>query len=304
MHELKYIRKIDEKKNIFGDDIAYIEKWDFSRANINDESRVECITKIASICYNNPKAVGRESLYNRLKAESLGLPSSSFEFVPVLMRRDTYRVISESPHFRARHEKAKVPAVLKYGEFIPHNGEDYLLTNFRALLSDSVTIENDSIASLFNTEEECEIIKKYSNVFMTKMDIVSARQHNRHRISLQELSRRYVNGKKEPIEIYLSDAVKNSKAAITPFKHGNIINPYEIQAERYCELGIELYLSLIEDGVPAEEARRVIPIGSYTKIWSAFLPSQLENYYGLRLDSHAQEEIRKIAKAMKEMENE
>jgi len=28
--------------------------------------------------------VGKENLYNRLKAESIGLPSSSFEFVPVL----------------------------------------------------------------------------------------------------------------------------------------------------------------------------------------------------------------------------
>ena len=79
---------INKKENIFGDHIAFIEQYDFSTANMSEENRIKAITTVASICYQNPKAVGSESLYNRLLAESKGLPSSSAEFVPVLLTEE------------------------------------------------------------------------------------------------------------------------------------------------------------------------------------------------------------------------
>ena len=79
------MKLINKKENIFGDDIAFVENWDFSRANLNEENRILAITQVASVCYQNPKAVGSESLYNRLMAESMGLPSSSFEMCPILL---------------------------------------------------------------------------------------------------------------------------------------------------------------------------------------------------------------------------
>ena len=65
---------INKKENIFGDDIAFIEQYDFSRANMSEENRIKAITTVASICYQNTKAIGSESLYNRLLVESKGLP--------------------------------------------------------------------------------------------------------------------------------------------------------------------------------------------------------------------------------------
>ena len=65
---------INKKENIFGDGIAFIEQYDFSYANLSQEHRIHAISAVASICYQNPKAVGSESLYNRLMAESKGLP--------------------------------------------------------------------------------------------------------------------------------------------------------------------------------------------------------------------------------------
>ena len=70
---------INKKENIFGDDIAFVEQYDFSTANMSEENRIKAITTVASICYQNPKALNSKSLYNRLMAESMGLPSSSFE---------------------------------------------------------------------------------------------------------------------------------------------------------------------------------------------------------------------------------
>ena len=79
---------INKKENIFGDDIAFVEQYDFSTANLSEENRIKAITQVASICYQNPKAINSESLYNRLLAESKGLPSSSAEFVPVLLTEE------------------------------------------------------------------------------------------------------------------------------------------------------------------------------------------------------------------------
>ena len=87
------MKKINDKQNIFGDNIAFVEQYDFSTANTNEENRIKAITQVASICYQNPKAVGSESLYNRLLAESKGLPSSSFEMCPILLTEEEVKRI-------------------------------------------------------------------------------------------------------------------------------------------------------------------------------------------------------------------
>ena len=67
------IQIINKKENIFDDNIAFVESWDFSRTNLNEGNRILAITQVASICYQSPKALGSESLYNRLMSESQGL---------------------------------------------------------------------------------------------------------------------------------------------------------------------------------------------------------------------------------------
>lgn len=99
---------IKRKENIFGDNIAYLESYDFSKANMSNETRLDVITLVASICYQSPKAHKSESLYNRLMAESGGLPSSSFEMVPMLFNYDDVKNI-----YGADFETSNV---LKYGE--------------------------------------------------------------------------------------------------------------------------------------------------------------------------------------------
>lgn len=40
------MKKINDKQNIFGDNIAFVENWDFSTANLNEESRILAITQV------------------------------------------------------------------------------------------------------------------------------------------------------------------------------------------------------------------------------------------------------------------
>ena len=270
------IEKINEKQNILNDNIGFVENWDFSRANLNEENRILAITQVASICYQNPKALGSESLYNRLMAESMGLPSSSFEFVPVIL---DYENPKHKEILKLEYSNCK-----KFGEILD---DRYLLTNYRALVYD---FENDKdkfsfdIRTIFNTQEECNIIKEYFKVFLFKVDFPTRSQMVRHRISWQELSRRYVSAKRVPFEFYVSEKLKENQ------KVKDLIKQSE-----------DLYFELLENGVKPQEARRVIPQMGYTQIWGAFMPKQLDNYFKLRLDEHAQWEIRQTAIAMQEL---
>jgi len=270
------IEKINEKQNILNDNIGFVENWDFSRANLNEENRILAITQVASICYQNPKALGSESLYNRLMAESMGLPSSSFEFVPVLL---DYENPKHQEILKLEYSNCK-----KFGEILD---DRYLLTNYRALVYD---FENDKdkfsfdIRTIFNTQEECNIIQEYFKVFLFKVDFPTRSQMVRHRISWQELSRRYVSAKRVPFEFYVSEKLKDNQ-----------------KVEDLIKQSEDLYFELLESGVKPQEARRVIPQMGYTQIWGAFMPKQLDNYFKLRLDEHAQWEIRQTAIAMQEL---
>jgi thymidylate synthase (FAD) len=287
---------INNKSNIFGDDIAFAEQWDFSRANMNEENRINAITKVASICYQNPKALNSDSLYNRLMAESMGLPSSSFEFVPVLF--DMYYLNS---FLREKGIKKEDTKIFKHGEKVEN--ENYLLTNFRAIVYDYEKLGID-LRNIFNTEEECEIIKQHFKVFLYKVDFPTRSQMVRHRVNWQELSRRYVSGKRIFFDFYISENMKD----VYVFDKGVSVKGSEAKTcftvQDSIDIAVKLYYAALEKGVKPQEARRIIPQAAYTQIWGAFQPTQYENFMKLRDDEvHAQWEIAQVAKAMRELVN-
>lgn len=265
------------------DDIGYAEMYDFSRANMSEESRIAAISTVASVCYQNPKALGSISLYNRLLSESAGLPSSSFEFVPVLINATStnakYDLIDDTG---AIH-------LAKYGELLEIESQVYLLTNLRALIA----VVGDDANQFYNTEEECRIIAKHHKVFKTKIDLATARQFMRHRVVWQELSRRYVSGSKSSFEFYHSPKI-NSVEAVQQWGDSSI-NTLAVELEM---MAVKQYYALISNGVKPEEARRVLPQSMYTTIWSAWMPKQFNSFIKLRTDSHTQSEHRELANAM------
>ena len=296
---------IHKQTSIFNDDIAYVEQHDFSQANLNEENRLLAITTVASICYQNPKAINSESLYNRLLAESHGLPSSSFEMVPVLISQNQQAFEFIGP-------PDVVPNIMRFGETIHHNGISYILTNYRAIIFD---VENKLISEtalkLFNTPEECEIIKQYFKVFKFHVDMPTRSQMVRHRVNWQELSRRYVSGERVPFEFYISEKMAKVKSTIA-IKNDLGITNFELaesedlsdgcmnySTQTVIDICITHYKQALLDGVKPQEARRIIPQAAYTTIWGAFQPTQLANFFKLRDDSHAQWEIMRVAQAMK-----
>jgi len=286
------------------DNLGYVESYDFSRANMNLESRIAAITTIASVCYGNPKALGSISLYNRLQAESAGLPSSSYEFVPILLSveqvrevLDDYGIIDiDSLLINNKNWK-----IIKYGELIKFNKNNeaqYLLTNLRALIED-VGSERSQNEEFFNTsEEEIEIIRNNFKIYKAHIDLSTRAQFIRHRMSPQELSRRYVDSKREPFSFYISQKMKNIKISMGDDGTGT---EWFTNTSNVINMCLDHYEEALKQGVKPEEARRILPQAMYTTVWSAWQPNQLDNFFKLRLDKHAQSEIQELAQGMKDL---
>ena len=263
-------------ENILTDGCGSVEEWDFSLANSSYEARVYFVSKVASICYGNPKSLGSISLFDRLQAEAAGLPSSSYEFVPVLITKEQFA-------------KVDLKQCYKFGELVAD--EQYLLTNLRALIAD--VGPEESLKYLNTSPEEIQIIRDNFKVYLFNVDLATRAQMVRHRCSWQELSRRYVSGKKTPFDFYISEKLSGIEHESCDF--GKYSTEYIIQT---C---VAHYNYSISIGVKPEEARRILPQAMMTTIWGAFQPTQLANFFALRLHKTAQREIQQTAQAMHDL---
>lgn len=282
--------------NVLDGIAGFVEYYDFSRANSSYEARVQAITKVASICYANPKALGSISLFDRLQAESGGLPSSSYEFIPVLL--DTQQAMQILTDSLSVHPQ-DVP-IIKFGTWLSNN--NHLLTNLRALIE--MVGPEVSLNYLNTSEEEIQIIRDNFKVFLFNVDLSTRAQMVRHRVSWQELSRRYVSGTKSPFEFYTSRKLENHVSYMEDTKLiADNLMELSFSTEDIIDVCLNHYFKAIDSGVKPEEARRILPQAMMTQIWGAFQPSQLDNWFKLRLDKHAQSEIRMVAQAMQELIN-
>jgi thymidylate synthase (FAD) len=116
----------------------------------------------------------------------------------------------ENGNIIASYIDTQTSNIEKYGEWIEVDGCKYLLTNFRAIVNDFEQYGSRGVdlRNRYNTLEECEIIKEHFKVFNFKVDLPTRSQMVRHRVSWQELSRRYVSGSRVPFEFYVSEKMK------------------------------------------------------------------------------------------------
>ena len=297
------------KQNILKDNIGFVSIYDFSRANSSLEARIHAITSVASICYAKPDAVDKVSLYNRLEAESKGLPSSSFEFVPMLipievieeaiLKRDPFGDFERTLPF-------DMLFTVKFGTRIDVENDkggwdEYILTNFRAVSRDAEEHSVD-LRDFFNTEEkEIQAIKENYTVFRLKVDLPTRSQFVRSRVNLQELSRRFVSGKKLGFDFYIDEKIEELSFTKNMAEKEDHYQGFKIDAKKLIEISQEFYDYLLANGVKAEAARRFIPQAAYTELWAGFNNFQLDNFLELRLESHSQKEIRFLAEAMRDL---
>ena len=293
---------INSKENLYGDNIAKVEQYDFSRANSSDEARTLAITTIATVCTQKFDAIGSEKLCTKLLTEAHGIPSSAYGFVPVLLTKEQSTDIVRRKCMGAIKSFVNI---VRFGELI--EDEKYVLTNLRALVND---IGLEESKEFYNTDEnEIAIIKKHFKVFKHKMDMISARQFLRHTTAVwQELSRRYVSGKKVPFEFYICESMKNVKWQKALHFSGDFGSEHteivDVTTQKLIDDSVEHYFQALEQGVKPQQARYIIHPCVYTEIWSGWQPFALENMLTERTAIGTQWELRQTALAIKELINE
>lgn len=138
--------------------------------------------------------------------------------------------------------------------------------------------------------------------FRLKMPIFVAREWFRHTVgfSRNEVSRRYVDDEPEcwvPTELRARDANKKqgSKDELIP------TNPEVVkQIQNFTDGAVSFYNFLLQEGVAPEIARAVLPQSMYTEFIETASLAAYARLCGLRLDPHAQKEIREFAAAVAE----
>ena len=133
--------------------------------------------------------------------------------------------------------------------------------------------------------------------FRIKMPLFVAREWFRHTVGFarNEVSRRYVDSKPE---IYIPSEWRQRDARLKQGSKDELVsNNAEICSDvrDYMTMVLELYDRLLKDGVCPEQARIVLPQGMYTEFIETGSLAAYARLCRLRLDPHAQKEIRVYA---------
>lgn len=138
--------------------------------------------------------------------------------------------------------------------------------------------------------------------FEVKAPIFVFRQWHRHRMwSYNELSARY---KELPEEIYMPDfrkqAAKNKQGSDGLILDGDAAVLKSVFEDSYAN-AFRAYRLALEKGVAREIARSVLPVATYSHMFTSVNLLNLLKFFSLRSDAHAQYEIRVYSDAMKEL---
>ena len=142
--------------------------------------------------------------------------------------------------------------------------------------------------------------------FHVKMPIFVARQWVRHRTGrMNEVSGRYSIMRDEfyvPEEGCISSQSKDNKQgrSAEPLPP-ELAQKYREQFQKGQEDSYKAYSEMVEEGLAREIARINLPLSLYTEFYWQMDLHNLFHFLKLRLDSHAQYEIREYAKIMLEM---
>ena len=114
-----------------------------------------------------------------------------------------------------------------------------------------------------------------------------------------EISRRYVTV--EP-EFYTPDwrsaPTDGAKQGSTDFIYDPVVEDLDRMYNKISLESVEIYKELLKQGVAPEQARSVLPQGTYTEWWWTGSLSAFARVFKQRIDAHAQWECQEYAKAI------
>lgn len=157
--------------------------------------------------------------------------------------------------------------------------------------------DNDKLIEYLIRNDHWSPFEMVEFIFMLKVPIFVARQIFRHRTaSFNEISGRYVQMDEE---FFIPSEFRTNKSANKQTSISEDVDYDFSLVEKSHQSSFDTYKQLLESGLARELARVVLPLGTYTMFYYKQDLRNLFNFLRLRLDEHAQKEIREVANAMK-----
>jgi len=191
-------------------------------------------------------------------------------------------------------------------EYVSHMGDDLTVVN-----AARVSFNKESEEFSGKDEKLIGYLAKHNHwtpfahpqiTLRIKAPIFIRAQLGKHQVGLvmNEVSRRYVTD--EP-QFYTPEW----RAAPTDGGSSNFVDDVPLVAEmdeiynRVVLEALDTYNRLLARGVAPEQARAVLPQGTYTEWWWTGSLSAFARIYAQRIDAHAQWEVQQYAKAISEI---
>ncbi|QFS87613.1 MULTISPECIES: FAD-dependent thymidylate synthase [unclassified Marinobacter] len=173
------------------------------------------------------------------------------------------------------------------------------------LLPEAEDVPSNSVLVNY-CDEELDDDPRFNFVtFRLKMPIAIARQWFKHQVGLtrNEVSRRYVSDEPEFFEIeeWRGAPTNGAKQGSSGVVTRKVSVGSNINMGFMTENAKDIYAEFMADGVCPEQARMVLPQAMLTEFWETGSLADYARICKLRLDPHAQKEVRLYAQAVDEI---
>jgi len=199
-------------------------------------------------------------------------------------------------------------------EYIEHMGSDLMVAN-AARVSFAKTSEWEAAedGSRQLSQRDQKLIKYLAEhnhwtpfahpqiTLRIKAPIFVRTQLFKHKVGFteNEVSRRYVTA--EP-EFYTPDwrsaPTDGAKQGSSDFMYDPVVEDLDRVYNRIALDSVEIYKTLLKEGVAPEQARALLPQGTYTEWWWTGSLSAYARVFKQRIDTHAQWEVQQYAAAI------
>jgi len=200
-----------------------------------------------------------------------------------------------------------------YVRYVDHMGSDMRIVEFARISYGSPSKGPEADQKLLNylwRNRHTSPFEMCKVTFNIKMPIFVMRQFVRHRMqNLNEVSARYTQ---LPAEFYIPEKWRANLEVGQNKQHSVVIDRFGSDGDGgtvtheslskhlmvISDFCYKEYQKLLDCGVARELARMVLPLNIYTEIYTTWDLKNLLHFLSLRLDEHAQSEIRDYAKVM------
>jgi len=199
-------------------------------------------------------------------------------------------------------------------EYVDHMGSDLTVVNAaRVSFAKTSEWETTEDGTYVLSQKDQRLIKYLANhnhwtpfahpqiTLRIKAPIFVRTQLFKHKVGFteNEISRRYVTNEPEfYVPEWRSAPTDGAKQGSSDFITDVYVNDLDRMYTRNALECVDIYKELLKEGVAPEQARAILPQGTYTEWWWTGSLSAYARVFKQRIDAHAQWEVQRYAEAI------